>query len=75
MEKYDEFQTLPNVFKENFALRRSKKLEIVIARFAAGSLVGDESVFLNKEVEHSLNCATNEGVLIVLNKTVCFYQY
>jgi hypothetical protein len=56
--------------KDNYALRRSKKMEISVSRFGAGSLVGEESIFLNKPVEHTLICLTNEGIMITLHKMV-----
>lgn len=45
-------------------------MNITIAKFGEGSLIGEETIFLNKECEHSLICSSNEGVLMILNKNV-----
>ena len=69
-ERYEEYPYIPDVLKENFALRRSKKFEISVARFGVGSLLGAEGVFMNKPAEHTLISTRNDGVIVVLPKIV-----
>lgn len=68
-ELFTEYSEIPGSLKENFTLRHSRKIGIPIARFSTGSLVGEESVFLNKPVEYTLVCLS-EGCIISLNKMV-----
>ena len=69
-EQYQEYPDIPEVLKGNFALRRSKKMEISVARFGIGSLFGAEGVFLNKPAEHTLVSIKNDGVIVILPKNV-----